>query len=96
MDNDIDHIDTANVYGMGLSESVIGNFLANQGKQKQDLFTIASKASITKDSESGSRIFDNSREHLEKELNGTLTRLGLDHIEMFYIHRLDTNFSIVS
>ncbi len=94
LDNDINHLDTANVYGMGHSESVIGDFLIKQGKQKKDLFTIASKASVTKDSVSGKRIFDNSREHLERELNGTLKRLGLDHIEMLYIHRRDTNFSI--
>jgi aryl-alcohol dehydrogenase-like predicted oxidoreductase len=48
LDLEINHIDTSNVYGMGQSEKVIGNYLAKQGKQKQSLFKIATKASISK------------------------------------------------
>ena len=42
----ITHIDTSNVYGMGMSEKRIGAYLARQGKQAQDFFTIATKAAI--------------------------------------------------
>ncbi len=94
LDMDIDHIDTANVYGMGLSESVIGSFLNKQGKQKNDLFRIASKAAVCRDPETNKRSFNNTFGHLKEELDGSLQRLGLDHIEMLYVHRRDPNIPI--
>ena len=90
----INHIDTSNVYGMGKSEQVIGNFLSKQGKNKNDLFSIATKAAITKNTETGERTFDNSKDHLIKELDGSLKRLGVDCIDLFYIHRRDPNIGI--
>jgi aryl-alcohol dehydrogenase-like predicted oxidoreductase len=83
----IDHIDTANVYGQGLSERVIGEFLA--GHKGASPYTIATKAAITRDADSGARIFDNSRVHLEAELDGSLKRMGLERVELFYVHRRD-------
>ena len=60
------HIDTSNVYGMGVSEQRIGAFLAQQGQQKETLFSIATKAGICRDPETGTRGFDNSAEHLKQ------------------------------
>ena len=81
----VDHIDTSNVYGRGLSEEVIGAFLAEHGGPSP--FTIATKAGITRDPETGKRGFDNSPAHLEDELDGSLKRLGLDCVDLFYVHR---------
>lgn len=86
----IDHLDTANIYGMGVSESAIGSWLKSRGENP---FTIATKASITKDAE-GNRCYDNSAAHLEAELDGSLNRLGLEAVDLFYIHRRDTRFEI--
>jgi aryl-alcohol dehydrogenase-like predicted oxidoreductase len=83
----IDHIDTANVYGQGLSEQVIGEFLA--GHKGPSPFAVATKAAITRDADTGARKFDNSREHLEAELDGSLKRMGLERVELFYVHRRD-------
>ena len=94
LDNGITHIDTANVYGKGISELVIGNFLAHQGLQKDKLFHIATKAGIATDNGTGQRYFDNSKAHLEAELDKSLTRLGIDHIDLFYIHRRDKDTPI--
>ncbi len=94
LDLGIDHIDTANVYGMGLSERVIGSFLAKQGKAKEDMFRIATKASIRRDPETGKRGFDNSREHLEAELDASLTKLGVEAVDLFYVHRRDQSLPI--
>lgn len=94
LDLGIDHIDTANVYGMGLSETVIGAFLAKQGKQKDGLFRLATKAGITRDPETKARGFDNSREHLEAELDASLKRLGVDSVELYYVHRRDPRVEI--
>lgn len=82
----IDHIDTSNRYGNGLSEERIGSFLAKQGAKAKSLFKIATKGGITTDAD-GKRVFDNSRDHLEAELDGSLKRLGIDCVELYYIHR---------
>ena len=57
----IDHIDTSNVYGMGLSETVIGEYLTNRSGKNP--FRIATKAGITRDADTGERKFDNSAKH---------------------------------
>lgn len=93
LDHGIDHIDTANVYGMGLSEKVIGSFLAKQGKAKEGMFRIATKASINRDAE-GRRSFDNSAAHLEAELDASLKKLGVDCVDLFYVHRRDPKVTI--
>ena len=83
----VTHLDTANVYGMGKSEKAIGTYLkANPGAS--DEFIIATKATITRDAD-GNRMFDNSAEHLEAELDKSLQRLGLDCVDLFYAHRRD-------
>ncbi|EPX79688.1 aldo/keto reductase [Salipiger mucosus] len=81
----VSHIDTSNVYGMGGSEETIGAWLsANPGGR--DHFHIATKGGITKDAE-GRRCYDNSLEHLEAELEGSLRRMGLDCVDLYYVHR---------
>ncbi|HMB78306.1 MAG TPA: aldo/keto reductase [Kiloniellaceae bacterium] len=87
LDLGIDHIDTANVYGRGLSEETIGAFLAEQGGACP--FTIATKAGIARDPDSGKTRFDNSPAHLATELEGSLKRLGLEAVDLFYVHRRD-------
>jgi len=76
-------IDTANVYGMGVSEQAIGSFL----KGRKSGFRIATKAGIRRDPLTGTRFFDNSRDHLRAELETSLRNLGVDHVDLFYIHR---------
>jgi aryl-alcohol dehydrogenase-like predicted oxidoreductase len=76
----IDHLDVANIYGNGLSEEVIGSFLKQQPAQ----FTIATKAGI----KSGPpRSFDNSPADLRQCLEESLRRLGVERVDLFYIHR---------
>jgi len=77
-------IDTANVYGMGRSETVIGQYLAKTGAR--GAFHIATKAGITKDA-NGKRWFDNSPAHLSASLDASLKRLGIEQIDLFYVHR---------
>jgi aryl-alcohol dehydrogenase-like predicted oxidoreductase len=82
----VTHIDTSNVYGMGRSEEIIGAWLAARTGARGET-TIATKAGITR--KDGQRAFDNSRAHLESELDASLKRLGVDHVDLFYVHRLE-------
>lgn len=84
----VSHIDTSNVYGNGRSEDIIGTWLAaNPGAR--DKTTIATKAGIA--NRDGARFFDNSAEHLEAELDSSLKRLGIDSVDLFYVHRREAD-----
>jgi aryl-alcohol dehydrogenase-like predicted oxidoreductase len=79
-DQGITFLDTANIYGMGESESVIGEWLAS----RKHPVTLATKASFVTGAD---RRIDNSAAHLRGELEGSLKRLRTDHVDLFYIHR---------
>jgi aryl-alcohol dehydrogenase-like predicted oxidoreductase len=89
VDMGITHIDTSNVYGMGRSETVIGDWLRARGGSSP--FTIASKVGITRDPE---HRFNNSPEHLTQSLDESLGRLGVEVIDLYYVHRRDPRHEI--
>ena len=85
----ITHIDTSNVYGMGRSETVIGDWLKRRGGEPP--FAIATKGGITRQED---RRFNNDADHLAAALDASLTRLGVDAIDLYYIHRRDPTHQI--
>jgi aryl-alcohol dehydrogenase-like predicted oxidoreductase len=89
----VTHIDTANVYAMGGSETTIGSFLKARGTAARDHFRIATKAAITRDTD-GNRTFRNDAAHLEAELDQSLARMGLDAVDLIYIHRRQADIPI--
>lgn len=89
LDMGIDHIDTSNVYGMGRSETVIGDWLAKRGGRSP--FVIATKAGIQRDPD---RRFNNDPDHLEGALEASLKRLRLEAVDLFYVHRRDAAHEI--
>ena len=78
----ITFLDTANKYGEGISETVIGKWLKQTGHRPH----IATKAAFTDDP---NRRIDNRPEYMRAELEGSLKRLGVDHVTLFYAHRHD-------
>lgn len=93
LDLGVDQIDTANVYGMGQSETFVGRYLERYRGKGGLPFRIATKASISRDAD-GNRHFDNSPEHLTSELDKSLQRLGVEQVDLFYVHRRDPRFEI--
>ena len=84
------HLDTAQIYGNGLSEEWIGDYL-RANPAARDTFVIATKGGIrTKPV----RAFDNSPEYLRECLEGSLRRLGVDHVALYYVHRRDQTIPI--
>ena len=90
IDLGVDFLDTANVYGMGVSEKIIGSFLKGNASR----FTIATKAGIWRDPETGKRGFNNKADYLRNELESSLSRLGLEHVDLYYIHRRDQEVEV--
>ncbi len=76
----VTHLDVAEIYGAGRSEEVMGAFLRGAGRG----FHIATKAGIYTEP---SRHFRNDQASLRRSLEGSLTRLGLDRVDLFYLHR---------
>ena len=79
-------IDTAAVYGDGDSERVIGGFLGTM--VARDEITIASKAGIS--FKTGERTINNSRSSLLADLDASLERLGVDHLDLWQVHQWDS------
>jgi aryl-alcohol dehydrogenase-like predicted oxidoreductase len=92
LDLGVDFWDTANVYGDGLCEQVIGKFLA-EDKSRRARVTLATKFAIRR-RDDGSRFFDNSAIHIREALDGSRKRLGVDHIDLYYVHRIDKSVPI--
>ena len=80
LDHGVTHLDTAVLYGGGVSENYIGSFIRDNGNR----FTIATKAGIVT---KPVRRFDNTAAYLRDSVEASLKRLGLEHIELFYLHR---------
>ncbi|MAS07158.1 MAG: aldo/keto reductase [Ahrensia sp.] len=87
LDLGITHLDTAVLYGGGISESYIGSFI----KDHPNRFTIATKAGIITKPE---RRFDNTPTYLRESLEASLKRLGVDYVEVFYLHRRQQDIPI--
>jgi aryl-alcohol dehydrogenase-like predicted oxidoreductase len=89
----VNHIDTSNVYGMGNSETVIGTYLKANPSAK-DHFSIATKGGITRNPDGPGNIFNNSAAHLQAELEGSLKRMGVEAVDLYYLHRRDASVPI--
>lgn len=76
----IDHIDTSDVYGAGGAEVLLAPVLARH----RGRVTIASKAGITRNPD---HPFDNSPGYLRAALEGSLRRLRVERIDLYYLHR---------
>lgn len=87
LDMGIDFLDTADVYGMGKSETVIGEFIKNNTNN----FKIATKCGIVA---GPNRRFDNSEPYIRNALSGSFDRLGVDYVDLYYIHRRDQSLPI--
>ncbi len=86
VDSGIDFWDTSNIYGMGRSEAVIGTFLRQHTAHKATV-KIATKAGVVN---GPPRRFDNSDSHLRDELDASLRRLGVERVDLFYVHRRES------
>ncbi len=86
-DMGITHFDTANVYGPHVSENVVGEWIASRRHNP----SIATKAGIQRNPD---HPVNNDPSYLRAELEGSLQRLGIDYVDLFYIHRREQSVPI--
>lgn len=85
-DAGINFIDTANVYSLGESEKLLGQAIKSLGLPRDEL-VIATKATGIMNELPNGR--GQSRHHLMNEVDASLKRLQLDHIDLYQLHGFD-------
>src|SRR3954449_1065615 len=78
-------IDTADVYGNGLAEEIVGRWLARRGGRDG----LAVGAEVWGRWGPGPHALGLSRKHIVAAIDASLRRLQLDHVELYYLHAWD-------
>ena len=90
LDLGVTHIDTAEIYGLFANEELVGR--AIKGRREQ--VVLATKFGIVSHSGGGPGVLDSSPSNIRVAVDGSLKRLGTDHIDLYYQHRVDPNTPI--
>jgi len=86
IDLGVDHFDTADVYGPFVNESLVGRAIAD----RRERVVIATKAGLVVEDKATFRFGRDGRpEHIREACDGSLDRLGIDVIDLYYLHRVD-------
>jgi len=84
----ITHLDTADMYGRGANEELVGRAIAG----RRDEVVLATKFANRR--EDGRAWIDNSPEWIARACEDSLRRLGVEHIDLYYMHRRDSDVPI--
>ena len=90
LDLGIDFLDTADMYGPFTNERFVGQAI----KGRRERVVIATKFGNVRDEQGNSLGIDGSPEYVRKACDASLKRLGVDHIDLYYQHRVDTKVPI--
>lgn len=85
LENGITFFDTADIYGLGQSEKILGKAL---GKRRKDV-VVADKFGVRV--AQGKTVYDNSPDYIRQALDASLERLGTDYIDLYQPHYYDEN-----
>ena len=86
LDLGITFLDTADMYGFGANEELVGATIAD----RRDEVFLATKFGITGNGlNSAARGVNGSPEYVRSAIDASLQRLGVDHVDLYYQHRMD-------
>jgi aryl-alcohol dehydrogenase-like predicted oxidoreductase len=83
LEHGIDFLDTADMYGSGHNEELVGRFL----KGRRDQVVLATKFGIVRQPGVAGRRVDNTPTYIRAAVEASLKRLGTDVIDLYYMHR---------
>ncbi|MFC8131638.1 aldo/keto reductase [Streptomyces sp. NPDC057302] len=83
-------IDTAEIYGPYTNEELVGRAL----KGRRDQVVLATKFGLVSHAGAGAGNLDSGPDNIRTAVEGSLQRLGTDHIDLYYQHRVDPNTPI--
>lgn len=90
LDRGLTFLDTADAYGPHSNEVLVGNAI----KGRRDQVVLATKFGITRDPDTGARGVSGRPEYVRACCEASLRRLGVDHIDVYYQHRVDPKVPI--
>ena len=91
LEQGIDFVDTADMYGLGHNEELLGRFL----KGRRERVVLATKFGIVRNPDAPTaRRIDNSPQYVPQACDASLRRLGVDTIDLYYVHRRDRSVPI--
>ncbi len=82
--------DTAEMYGPHTNEILLGKAL----KDRRDQAFIATKFGINYNADRSKLMVDGSPANVRRAIEGSLQRLGVDHVDLYYLHRVDPDTPI--
>jgi aryl-alcohol dehydrogenase-like predicted oxidoreductase len=86
IDLGVEHLDTADVYGPFTNESLVGRALAG----RRERVVLATKCGLVLEDAATYRYGRNGTPaHVREACDASLARLGVDHIDLYYLHRVD-------
>jgi aryl-alcohol dehydrogenase-like predicted oxidoreductase len=83
-------LDTSDMYGRGDNERLVGRALSG----RRERAVLATKAGIVRGDDPAFRGIDNRPEYLRAACDASLARLGVEHVDVLYLHRADPNVPI--
>ena len=86
----VTHLDTAEIYGPFTNEELVGRAI----KGRRDQVVLATKFGLVSHSGGGPGVLDSSPANIRAAVEGSLKRLGTDHIDLYYQHRVDRHTPI--
>ena len=86
IDLGVSFLDTAETYGLGHNEELIGRLIAERGS---DAVTIATKFGIRREPGAYARGISNDPAYIREACEKSLKRLGVETIDLYYIHRIE-------
>ena len=86
----INFLDTSDMYGMGHNEELLGKAIA----VRRDDFVIATKFGVLRGDDGSFTGVSGRPDYLRSACEGSLRRLGIDHIDLYYQHRVDKEVPI--
>lgn len=90
LDLGVTFLDTAEMYGPHTNEMQLGKALAD----RRDRAFVATKFGIGYNAERTALTVDGSPRNVRRAIEGSLKRLGMDHVDLYYLHRVDPNVPI--
>ncbi|MCB0721027.1 MAG: aldo/keto reductase [Ignavibacteriae bacterium] len=86
LDNGVNFFDTSDMYGIGHNETLLGKAI----KDRRDKAVIATKFGVLRNAETrGFAGVSGKPEYVKQSCEGSLKRLGIDTIDLYYQHRID-------
>ena len=90
LDRGFNFLDTADAYGPFRNEELVGRAI----KGRRDSVVLATKFGIQRSENPAERRINGKPDYVRSSIEGSLKRLGVDHIDLYYLHRVDADTPI--